>query len=57
MFMQARLAEEAQSLQYELLDPDDPSTIRRQPAAALQEDANPVVILGFNEASQVCVAA
>lgn len=49
--VQARMAADVESLQYELLDPDDPSGVQQQPRREFGKD-RPVVILGFNEASQ-----
>ena len=51
---QAQLDAQVESLQYELMDPADPHSMEEQQRAhphTLNEIA-PVVILGFNEASQ-----
>jgi hypothetical protein len=55
--MQARLEASVESLQYELYDPEDPHAMeaQRHGKGALPSLLNaqpPVVILGFNEASQ-----
>lgn len=53
---QARVEREAQSLNYELMDPAQPQAVIDQSgsagSAALAATVSPVVILGFNEASQ-----
>ena len=50
------MAEDVESLQYELLDPDDPSSGQQQPRRDFGKE-RPVVILGFNEASQARATA
>lgn len=50
--MQAALDADVASLQYELMSPDDPSSVDAQ-APSISDSEPSVVILGFNEASQV----
>jgi hypothetical protein len=53
--LQARLEASVESLQYELYDPEDPHAMEAQQQGAWSSLLNaqpPVVILGFNEASQ-----
>jgi hypothetical protein len=53
--MQALIAQEASSLVYELMDPSAPQSVVDQKAdgSTVATAVSPVVILGFNEASQV----
>jgi hypothetical protein len=55
MCMQALIAQEASSLVYELMDPSAPQSVVDQKAdgSTVATAVSPVVILGFNEASQV----
>ena len=52
--MQALIAQEASSLVYELMDPAAPQSVVAQQGAgaSVATEVSPVVILGFNEASQ-----
>ena len=52
--MQALIAQEASSLVYELMDPAAPQSVVAQQAegGSVATEVSPVVILGFNEASQ-----
>lgn len=52
--VQQELDARVQSLQYELMDPEDPDSIGQQTRGGgpALDRSPPVVILGFNEASQ-----
>jgi hypothetical protein len=57
--VQANLEAAVESMQYELYDPEDPDDMARQQGSGhnLRSETPPVVILGFNEASQACSSA
>jgi hypothetical protein len=50
--VQAALDADVASMQFELMNPGDPSSFDHQPNKLTSKNP-PVVILGFNEASQV----